>query len=189
MELKGKSNLIIVTCRKKSLCQSSLHCSATTGKRKKKKQAPLPRCQKERWARCAQIPRLVSGTTLRQQRGSVHLWSGGVGTPKSNCPLFRHLQLRLLYCLDGSRFSKQPTLESKENKDYTPLQAPKFSIEESSGKKIPFFLSYFRTSWLSSRGKGRDCDTIFVMSTLFLTSQRALYMRFTNGHYTRKKPT
>lgn len=175
---------------KKVLCQSSFHCSATTGKRKKKKQAPLPRCQKERWARCAQIPRLVSETTLRQQRGSVHLWSGGLGTPKSNCPLFRHLQLRLLYCLDGSRFSKQPTLESKENKrTIHPSKRRNSPLRNLQEKKIPFFLSYFRTSWLSSRGKGRDCDTIFVMSTLFLTSQRALYMRFTNGHYTRKKPT
>lgn len=95
---------------------SPLSSSAYTGKIRSTKMS------KAAWTRCAEISwRLQtfgswSETTLRQQRDSLHLWAGGVGTPKSNSPLFRHLQLRLLYCLDGSRFSKQPTLESKGNK-------------------------------------------------------------------------
>lgn len=67
---------------------------------------------------------------------------GEVGTPKSNSPLFRHLQLRLLYCLDGSRFSKQPTLESKGNKRTIHASKRQISPLMNLLKKIPPPLSW-----------------------------------------------
>lgn len=69
----------------------------------------------------------------KQLGGSVRLVvlrGVGLGHQSPNSPLFRHLQLRLLYCLDGSRFRKQPTLESKGCKRLeAPLGARNLSIE------------------------------------------------------------
>lgn len=129
----------------------------------------------------------------KQLGGSVRLVvlrGVGLGHQSPNSPQFRHLQLRLLYCLDGSRFRKQPTLESKGCKRLeAPLGARNVSIEGFSAR-LQKWKETFRTAQWSSRGiKRYNYDTnSCVLSTLFhKVACSFLYMRLTNKHYTRRR--